>query len=409
MMKRLVFTIAMTLIVGVSFGQKKAVNSAKGEIKGSTPNIEEARKLIKGALTNPETENQAETWYVAGSIENKQLDLENSKEILGEKPNLGVMYNALMNIYPYFEKAYELDMQPDAKGRVKSKFAKDIKAIMKANRIHYVNAGVHFYDTKDYAKAYTSFKLYGDMPHLPMMLGEEFPESENDSLNLQIRYYAGLAASQIPDRQAAIAIYSEIKDKGYAENEIYQRLCHEYEQLEDSVNLIKTMKEGVIKFPGDEFFLMNLINISLSTGNIGDAVALLKDAVEQTPNSAQLHNVLGQVYEAEKNIDSAIESLKKAAEMEPDNAEYLSHIGRVYYNLGVDTRAKADENITNDKLYSAELKKAQDYFKEAIPYFERSYELNPKNNNTIYALRSIYYSLNMNEEYKKMDAIYSEQ
>lgn len=33
------------------------------------PNFQEARDNIKGALTNPETKDDAKTWYVAGFVE----------------------------------------------------------------------------------------------------------------------------------------------------------------------------------------------------------------------------------------------------------------------------------------------------------------------------------------------------
>ena len=405
-MKRLVFTLAMSLIVCVSFGQKKAVSSAKNEIKGGAPNFEEARKLIKEAQVNQETEAQAETWFVAGQIENKQLDTENMKEILGQDPNRTIMYTALSNIYPYFEKAYELDQLPDEKGKVKPKFTKDIRSLMKANRVHYFNAGVYYYDNKDYQQAYDNFKMYGDISTLPMMSREDFPQNANDSTEMQVRFYAGMAASLIPNHDDAIAIYSELKDKGYADAELYQRLVYEYEQVSDSVSLVNILKEGMVKFPENDFFLLNLINININTENTSQAIIYLNEAIAKNPANAQLYDVLGQVYEIEKNYDKAFENLKKALEIDPNNADYLSHTGKVYYNLGVETRGNAD-NIAEKQQYEQEFQKAQSYFKEAIPYFEKAYELNPDDSNAIFALRSIYYNLGMGEEFDKMDAIYN--
>jgi len=405
-MKRLVFTLAMSLIVCVSFGQKKAVSSAKNEIKGGAPNFEEARKLIKEAQVNQETEAQAETWFVAGQIENKQLDTENMKEILGQEPNRTIMYTALSNIYPYFEKAYELDQLPDEKGKVKPKFTKDIRSLMKANRVHYFNAGVYYYDNKDYQQAYDNFKMYGDISTLPMMSREDFPQNANDSTEMQVRFYAGMAASLIPNHDDAIAIYSELKDKGYADAELYQRLVYEYEQVSDSVSLVNILKEGMVKFPENDFFLLNLINININTENTSQAIIYLNEAIAKNPANAQLYDVLGQVYEIEKNYDKAFENLKTALEIDPNNADYLSHTGKVYYNLGVETRGNAD-NIAEKQQYEQEFQKAQSYFREAIPYFEKAYELNPDDSNAIFALRSIYYNLGMGEEFEKMDAIYN--
>jgi Tetratricopeptide repeat. len=406
-MKRLVFTLVMITMVSLSFAQKKTISSAKRALGGTPPKFEEARKLIGEALVNPETESQAETWFVAGQIESKQFDDENMKEVLGQGPNLELMYNALTTIMPYFQKAYELEQIPDAKGKVQSKYTKDIRSILRSNRIHYINAGVFYHDKKDFQKAYENFKLYGDIPTLPMMKGDEFTKESNDSLSLQIRYYAGLSAVQIPDHKAALEIFIEMKDKGYLENEVHQHLVHQYDLINDTIGMERTLKEGSVKFPEDPYFMLNLINLNIKTGNTDEAVKNLLAGIEKTPNNAELYDVLGQVYESRKEIDNSIKCLEKALEIDPGNAAYLAHIGKVYYNYGVEARANADNNISNNALYDLEMLKSKERFQKALPYLEEAYKLNSEDKNTIFALRSIYYNLNMNTEFEKMDAIFS--
>ena len=128
--------------------------------KGSTPDFSEARTLIKGALENPETKDDAKTWYVAGFIEDQQFSNERTKQVLGQQPDEPVMYEALGSILPYFEKAYELDQLPNEKGKVKPKFTKDIKGILGANHVYYINGGAYYFDQKDYNKAYDFFEQY---------------------------------------------------------------------------------------------------------------------------------------------------------------------------------------------------------------------------------------------------------
>ena len=141
-MKRVLLTVALCVAASVSFAQKKAVNEAQSIAKGSTPDFSEARTLIKGALENPETKDDAKTWYVAGFIEDQQFSNERTKQVLGQQPDEPVMYEALGSILPYFEKAYELDQLPNEKGKVKPKFTKDIKGILGANHVYY-NQGVN--------------------------------------------------------------------------------------------------------------------------------------------------------------------------------------------------------------------------------------------------------------------------
>ncbi|MDR2683268.1 MAG: tetratricopeptide repeat protein, partial [Dysgonamonadaceae bacterium] len=401
-MRKLTVTFVLCFAVGLAFGQKKSLNVAKNEIRSDKPNIEDARTAIQGALSHPETQGNAETWYVAGMVENKVFDTERAKEILGQTPKDEVMYPALVKIYPYFAKADELDQLPDAKGKVKPKFRKDIKAIMVANRPYYINAGSYFYEKGDYKQAYENFRFYGDMPKLPIFEDDtkSFIIVPNDTNDIKIRYYAALSATGIPDAGAAIELFTEIKDAGWNENEIYQRLASEYSQKEDTVHFVEVLKQGVDKFPQEPYYILNLINININQGQVEEAIEYLQKAIQVSPNDAQLYDVLGLVYENTQQTDKAIESIKKALEVNPEYAEALSHMGRLYYNSGITARGEAD-NISDTKLYKEAIAKVETLFKEAIPYFEKAYQLNPKDHDAIFALRNIYYSLGNNAEYEK--------
>ena len=190
-MKRVLLTVALCVAASVSFAQKKAVNEAQSIAKGSTPDFSEARTLIKGALENPETKDDAKTWYVAGFIEDQQFSNERTKQVLGQQPDEPVMYEALGSILPYFEKAYELDQLPNEKGKVKPKFTKDIKGILGANHVYYINGGAYYFDQKDYNKAYDFFEQYLKISDMPMFKGEAV--AERDSNFMTVQFYAAVA------------------------------------------------------------------------------------------------------------------------------------------------------------------------------------------------------------------------
>ncbi|MDR1682794.1 MAG: hypothetical protein LBS25_05340 [Candidatus Symbiothrix sp.] len=409
-MKKVVFSLALSLVVLFAFGQKKAVNMAKNEILATAPNIGEARSLIKGAIANPETENNAETWFIAGKVEDKQFGLEQAKEIIGQQPDDAVMFSALVQIYPYFEKAFTLDNIPNEKGKIKAKYTKDMRAIMMANRPYYINAGAYFYEKEDYQKAYENFRFYGDFPNLPLFEGDtktKFESLATDTNAVKYRYYAALSASFIPNHDAAIELYAEIKDCSWNESDIYRQLAGQYSEKFDTVNFVRVLEQGVTKFPTENYFLLNLININLTKGETQSAITYLSQAIELMPDNAALYDALGVVYENTKVPDKAIENITKALEIEPDNADYLSHLGRMYYNLGVETRALADDNMKNANLYEQYEKQYKDYFNESIPYFEKAYKLNSEDRDAVFALRNMYYSLGKNVEYEKWDKIYS--
>ena len=201
-MKRVLLTVALCVAASASFAQKKVVSEAQSIAKGSNADFGEARTLIKGALENPETKDDAKTWYVAGFIEDQQFNAERAKQILGQQPNEPVMYEALYGILPYFQKAYELDQLPNEKGKVKPKYTKDIKSILSANHVYLFNGGAYYFDKQEYKKAYDFLNQYVEISELPMFEGTQ--TAEKDSTFMTVQFYAAAAASLAKDSRLSL-------------------------------------------------------------------------------------------------------------------------------------------------------------------------------------------------------------
>jgi len=399
-MKKLSLTIVLCLTIAVAFGQKRAISDAKKEIGNTNPNFEDARNLIKGAKENPETMDNPETWYVAGLVENKQFDMERALEIFGKTPNETKMYTGLKNIMPNFIVADSLDMLPDAKGKVKPKYRKDMKAIMSANKLYYINGGAYFYDNKDYQTAYELFRQYVDIPKMNMFEGDDL--AAKDTIYTQIKYYAAICLVQIGDSRKTIAAYQDLKNDGYKENEVFQYLCHEYELLKDTVNLIQILKEGVEKFPAESYFLLNLINQYIYTNQTDEAVVYLTKAIDVKPNEPQLYDVLGRIYENKKDVAKAMANFEKALSINPDFVESIGNLGRILFNQAVEAQVAANE-ISDNKKYQAAKAKANEMFEKALPYFEKAHQLQPDERDYMIALSRIYYTLNMGAKFDQME------
>ena len=401
-MKRILLTVALCIVAMGSFAQKKAVNEAQSLAKGDKADYTEARNLIQGALQNPETKDDAKTWFVAGFIEDQQFSAERTKQILGQQPNEPVMFDALFRILPYFEKSLELDQMPDQKGKIKPKYTKDIKGILSANHVYYFNGGAYYFDERDYKKAYDFFEQYLKISDMPIFKGEKV--AERDSVYMTVQFYAAVAATQVGDPQIAIAALERAKGTDYRTNDIYQYLYYEYDQMKDSVNMEKTLKEGMAKFPDEKYFILNLINNYIYSNRNEQALEYLDAAIAKDPTSAQLYDVKGRVYEIGFNdYENAAKSFEKALELDPEYVDAISNMGRIYYNQGVNKQGEA--NMINDnKLYQEELAKAKDLFQKAMPYFEKAHQMKPEEREYMIALRGIYYNLNMGDKFEEMEA-----
>ena len=404
-MKRVLLTVALCVAASASFAQKKVVNEAQSIAKGSNADFGEAKTLIKGALENPETKDDAKTWYVAGFIEDQQFNAERAKQILGQQPNEPVMYEALYGILPYFQKAYELDQLPNEKGKVKPKYTKDIKSILSANHVYLFNGGAYYFDKQEYKKAYDFFNQYVEISELPMFAGTQ--TAEKDSTFMTVQFYAAAAASLAKDSRLAIAALERAKNTPYRQYDVYQYLCYEYGEArtaQDSVMLEKTFEEGMQVFPDSAFFLNNLINTYIYSNRNEKALEMLNVAIQKNPNDANLYNVMGRVYETGlKDYANAEKNFQIALEKDPNLTDALSNIGRIYYNQGVNKLSEA--NMINDsKKYQEELGMAKDLFKKALPYYKKAHEAEPEKMDNMIALRGIYYNLNMGPELEAIEA-----
>ena len=404
-MKRVLLTVALCVAASASFAQKKVVNEAQSIAKGSNADFGEARTLIKGALENPETKDDAKTWYVAGFIEDQQFNAERAKQILGQQPNEPVMYEALYGILPYFQKAYELDQLPNEKGKVKPKYTKDIKSILSANHVYLFNGGAYYFDKQEYKKAYDFFNQYVEISELPMFAGTQ--TAEKDSTFMTVQFYAAAAASLAKDSRLAIAALERAKNTPYRQYDVYQYLCYEYGEArtaQDSVMLEKTFEEGMQVFPDSAFFLNNLINTYIYSNRNEKALEMLNVAIQKNPNDANLYNVMGRDYETGlKDYANAEKNFQIALEKDPNLTDALSNIGRIYYNQGVNKLSEA--NMINDsKKYQEELSMAKDLFKKALPYYKKAHEAEPEKMDNMIALRGIYYNLNMGPELEAIEA-----
>ena len=403
-MKQVFITVGLCLMATAAFGQKKAVSDAERIAKDSKPDFNEARTLIKGAMENPETKADAKTWYVAGLIEDTQFSTENTKQILGQKPDEPAMYEALSNILPYFKEAYRLDQLPNEKGKVKPKYTKNIKNTLSGNLLYYLNGGAYNFDQRDFKKAHDFFEQYIEITELPFMKGEKV--AEKDSNYMIVQFYAAIAAMQMNDPQLAVKDLNRAKGTNYRRFDVYQSLCYEYDQvLKDTVSLEKTLEEGMKLFPDSTYFLNNMINVYLSTKRNEQAMQLLNTAIAKSPNNPQLYYTLGSVYEIGlKDEAKAEEAYKKALELDPENPAHIFSMGRLYFNQGVSLLDKANA-LSDANQYKAEKVKVEELLRKALPFFEKAHKLKPDEREYMIGLRGIYYNLNMNKEF---DAITEE-
>lgn len=380
-MKRSLLVITLCIFAGFSFAQKKAVKDAKSAMK----NVDEARELIKPALTNPETANDPETWKIAGDIEYKAFDdertLEMQKEITGKGGNEEKMYIGLYNMYDPYIKADELGQIPNEKGQVKNKFRKDIVKNMRDGHRFYINGGVYYNEKRDFKRAADFFERYWELPSLAMFEDTKGDFNTQDSVYQTIKYYAVISSIQSADHDRSIKLLKKIiaepyvQNSTYKESDAYELLASEYQQVNDSLAFVQVLNDGAKKFPGNKYFTPNLINEFIRGGKTAEAMAYLDQAIANDPsNTCELMGVKASLYAEQKNYASAEPAYLQAIATDANCEKALEGLGVLYILQAQDVKEKAGQ--TNSRSEQAQLdKQTADFYQKSLPYLEKYRDL----------------------------------
>ncbi len=407
-MKKILFMAALALIGANCYAQKANVKKAKNAaLAAENPDFSAAREAIKPALSHEETANQADTWYVAGLIGNKEAEGLGTKQMLGQAIDEVAKGEAIVESINYWITADSLALIPNAKGKIdKGTHGKVTSGILDYYTTQeLVKYGIYLNEQRDYKRAYEVFKVHLNIPKLAMMQEEKLQaKMPLDTIYDQYKFYAGLFATQAEMHPEAIAIFEEMKDGDYEGISVNQFLYQEYLALNDTANFVRVLQDATVKFPKEPWFLQNLINHYIFSGQEALALDYLTQAIEREPNTAQYYHIRGNINENMKNYDAAIADFNAALAIEPTLADAEAGLGRVYYNQAVKINEDA-AYITDNKEYKAKLDEMTAMFAKSLPFFEKAHELAPDNRDYMIVLKQLYYRLHMDEKHDIINAL----
>lgn len=409
-MKKTLIMAALVLISAGCFAQKANVKKAKNLALQETPDFSGARAAINEALTNEETKDLADTWYTAGLIGYQELSKENEKTYLGQARDEKRAGEAVVESFDYWMKAADLAGQKvlDKKGNEVLADKKTYALLQKKVLEYYKNQelvkyGIYLNDQRDFATAYGVFQRHLSIPELSLMQNEKLQkEMPKDSIYDQYKYYTAIFAIQAEMHPEAIAVLEEMKDGNYEAITVNQFLYQEYVNVQDTANYVRVLQDAVVRFPQEPWFLQNLINHYIFSGQEQEAINYLDQAIAREPNVAQYHLIKGNLNENQKNYEAALADFDRALAIDPTMADAEAGKGRVYYNQAVKMNEDA-ALIADAKEYKKALEEMNAMFRQSMPFFEKAHELAPDNRDYMITLRGLYYRFDMTDKYNAIN------
>lgn len=395
-MKKILFSAALLFTVCSMSAQESVVKEAKSAKSDPV----KAAEILEPALVDPSTASDPETWKLAGDLQKSIYDDENMKLYLpGGQADTTKLYSSLAKMFEYYTKCDEVEQAKVKSGELKKpKLRKKVAKVLATVRPNLTNAGSDAYNAGNYANALKFFGLYVDAPQNPLFESEA--AVKNDTLTPLIANYAALAANTLKD-EAAVIKYATIgkthKDEGYRSLMCLAEVYGKGEKT-DSTQWLATIKEGVEKFPAQEYFIGNLMDYYIQKGKIDEGLTQINEILAQNPTPYFMY-VKGVLQYEKKDYDGAIATFN---DIIAKNGEFVaeanSKIGDCYF---FPAQLIVEENASismDDPKYATNEAKIKELYEKAKPYYEKAKELKPDNKQLWgQYLLNIYWKLNKSE------------
>ncbi len=196
------------------------------------------------------------------------------------------------------------------------------------------------------------------------------------------------------------------KDKANVEvKALLEQLDSLNKSLQDAVGILNNARS---KFPDDAVILFAETNYLIGIGEHKKAISNLEKAIQIDSNNASVYLAMGQLYDkmfqdsvslnpfqAEESFWKAMEYYIISYKKDHNNFDAIYSIGAIWYNKAASYSVElnnfsSDYSPAGNKKYEAKKAQMDEAFDTALPFFQYAEYLNPKDINTLIALKEIY-------------------
>lgn len=374
-MRKLLILISVSLfLVSGVYAQKNKRTSAF--MYNKNKQYDKAKEAIDAAVTHPKTEKDAKTWMYRGIIYyNIAKDTVPAVNALApDAANVSV---------ESFTKCKEYDTKGSYDGQV-TLYLTDLSTV-------FYQKGAQGYGTQDWDMAVENFARAFEIGEM---------DGRFDTISA---YNTGLSAIKGGQPEVAAEYMKKCAEAGFNESSVYMYYARAEKLMGDTTRAFEILAQGREVFPQDNTLQLEEAQLYLETGTYDKLIGSLKEAIEADPSNTTLYFVLGQTYENIDDTESAIEIYQKAIELDPTYGDAIFNIGAIYVN-----KASVLYNEANDLPYEETEKyeklkgQADENLHKALPYLEKSLELNPEDDIVLNALKEAYANLRMNDKLKEL-------
>lgn len=342
---------------------------------------EEAKETIEEAVENDRTSKWPRTYYAKGLLCQTAYEAGIKKK---DTKGTSLYPDQLFVACDSYGKALELD----TRGRLDASIGKQYYLL--ANDL--IQLGEGRYGQKEYPDALRAFEY-------ALQIGESDLISVRPDTNLI--YNTAMAAYESEEWDKAILYLKRLHEAAYASS-VSLLLAIACQEAGDTLQSEEVLKEGLETYQYEDTLVMYTVNYLVGAGKLDSANRILDRAIQFHPDHFRYYWALGRVQQNKGRAEEAILNYQKAIELNPANPEIYYDMGMCYYNMGVALRESA-LHVRSKAAYQEIRGKYLEKFREAVLWFEKSYKLDPGNEDTVTRLYQLYSHLQMTEAQKSLE------
>lgn len=369
MKKLYLIIVCLFLSLGIH-AQKAKVQTAWNYLKYDE--LDKAKEAIDAAALNESSMNMDKTWYYRGLI---------YQNIYKHVKYGNLVDDPLTEAYNSFVKSKTLDGKSDN--------IEDINKRLILLTAQFGEQGGEFFKNGKYNEALNAFE-------------NVLKVNETDS---SVMFNCAISADKAGNKEKAKLYYTKLISLQYNDVKIYNLLAAMYKAENNDTKAFEVIQQGRKAFPGDNNLMIEELNYFLSNGKSVEAIASLEKAVQADPTNASLFLAQGNLLDKAGQPEKAAESYKKAIALKSDYFDAYYNLGAMYFNQGAELANKANDIPPKEfAKYEQAKKKFDAIFKQAQPFLEKAWELNPKDNSTMSSLKQVYLRTGETEKMNKVKA-----
>lgn len=324
---------------------EKSAEAARRLI-GKAERYADAKNLISAALADSVAARDAETWFIAGTLDWDAFETDMKKLSInpGDKSvNPSQMAEKVFNGYKSMARAIALDTLPNAKGKVKPRFVKKIYPRMAGMLPNIYTSALRFYaDGKFYPEAFESLTLCVNLPDAHLAKYGMTPLA--DSIRGKASYFAGVSAYREKHYREAYEAFTRAAELGRDDDNTlaYRIACLEAgicseENGEATRRLIASLaEEGFKRYSEVRFgFLDSAIESLHALGENEEALRVISEAEEKHALKPSILALKGWILSELGRDDEAIEIFRSESVMAAPYPDILLEGASKIYKEGI--------------------------------------------------------------------------